>query len=193
MAPATSDLTEQELQFYELAGKFENGVDTEQIQEHMPGLSVEEIANMVNKLARKSMIEMCHIGSKLAYRAIRSEEQAKMAMLSADELMVYRQIKAAGNEGIWTRTINRQTNLHQQVVTRCIKSMESKGLIKSVKSIKNPTRKLYMLTEMKPSQELTGGPWYTDQDLDVEFINTLGQQIYKYIYSKSFPRHLPDS
>ncbi len=41
-----------------------------------------------------------------------------------------------------------------------------------------------MLYELEPSVELTGGAWYTDQELDVEFIDTLANQLYKFIASK---------
>ena len=37
----------------------------------------------------------------------------------------------------------------------------------------HPTRKIYMLEGIEPSVALTGGPWYTDNELDVAFINTL--------------------
>jgi hypothetical protein len=36
-----------------------------------------------------------------------------------------------------------------------------------------PTRKIYMLANLEPSVELTGGPWYTDNEFDTEFIKNL--------------------
>lgn len=36
-----------------------------------------------------------------------------------------------------------------------------------------PTRKLYMLFHLTPSVEMTGGPWFTDHELDTEFIKQL--------------------
>ena len=36
-----------------------------------------------------------------------------------------------------------------------------------------PTRKIYMLSSIDPSIELTGGPWYTDKELDTEFVSLL--------------------
>jgi DNA-directed RNA polymerase III subunit RPC6 len=43
------------------------------------------------------------------------------------------------------------------------------------------TRKMYMLSELEPSVELTGGPWYTDNELDTEFIKNLSAAILHYI------------
>lgn len=41
-----------------------------------------------------------------------------------------------------------------------------------------------MLYEVTPSSEVTGGAWYTDQELDTDFIDTLASACYKYIYSR---------
>lgn len=38
--------------------------------------------------------------------------------------------------GIWTRSLKQKTNLHQNVISRAIKTLEQKKLIKSVKSVK---------------------------------------------------------
>lgn len=75
--------------------------------------------------------------------------------------------------GIWTKTLKARTNIHQTNINKYLKSLEGKNLIKSVKSVKHPTRKIYMLAELTPSIELSGGPWYTDNELDTEFIGYL--------------------
>ena len=38
-----------------------------------------------------------------------------------------------------------------------------------------------MLEGMEPSIALTGGPWYTDNELDTEFIQNLTDACYKFI------------
>lgn len=38
--------------------------------------------------------------------------------------------------GIWTKHLKGKTELHQTVINRCLKSLEQKGLIKAVKSVK---------------------------------------------------------
>ena len=43
-------------------------------------------------------------------------------------------------------------------------------------SLQNKGKKVYMLAELKPSKEHTGGAWYTDQTFDAEFVNVLKQQ-----------------
>lgn len=81
-----------------------------------------------------------------------------------------------------------KTNLHQTVVNRVLKSLEGRGSIKSVKSVKHPTRKIYMISSLNPSVELTGGPWYTDNELDTEFVNQLKGAVLSYIRERSYPK-----
>lgn len=97
-------------------------------------------------------------------------------------------IKGADNRGIWTKDLKQRTNLHQTVLTKVLKSLEvTKRLIKSVRNVKSPTRKVYMLVGLEPSTEVTGGPWFSETELDVEFINELCRVCHRYIVSRSQP------
>lgn len=46
-----------------------------------------------------------------------------------------------------------------------------------------------MLYHLEPSTEMTGGPWYTDKELDTEFIKLLSAACLKFIRDRSFPRN----
>ena len=39
-----------------------------------------------------------------------------------------------------------------------------------------------MLEGLEPSSALTGGPWYTDNELDAEFIKGLGEGCWRIIW-----------
>ncbi|KAG1515300.1 hypothetical protein G6F52_009714 [Rhizopus delemar] len=110
-------------------------------------------------------------------------------------LKIYNAIRSSGNTGIWTKDLKKATNLHTIVLNRTLKQLEQKREIKSVKHVKYPTRKIYMLFNLTPSSEVTGGAWYTDQELDIDFIDSLKAACLKYITSRSFPRAegIPDA
>ncbi len=59
----------------------------------------------------------------------------------------------------------------------------------------NPTRKIYMLYHLEPSVEMTGGPWYTDHELDTEFIKLLCSACLRFIRDRvrlvSSPPNMP--
>ncbi|KZT60041.1 RNA polymerase Rpc34, partial [Calocera cornea HHB12733] len=107
-----------------------------------------------------------------------------MGAMAGDEAIVYQHISLVGNEGIWTKTLKAKTNLHMTVMNRCLKALEQRQLVKAVKNVKYPTRKTYMLFGLKPSVELTGGPWFNDNELDVGFIEGLLQAVYTFIEKK---------
>ena len=45
---------------------------------------------------------------------------------------------------------------------------------------------MYMLASLTPTEEVTGGPWFTDGELDVEFVAELSDLVERYVRSKSF-------
>lgn len=102
---------------------------------------------------------------------------SRLQSLSPDESLVYNVIHSSGRSGVWVRNIQSRTNLHKSILDRCVKSLESKNYIKSVHNVKYPTRKMYMLAGLAPSEDITGGAWFTDGVLDSTFINTLAGYI----------------
>ena len=44
-------------------------------------------------------------------------------------------------------------------MTKALRVLEQRDLIKSVKSVQHGNRKQYMLSELEPSQQVTGGVW----------------------------------
>ena len=83
--------------------------------------------------------------------------------------------------GIWTRDIKLSTNINQQILSKILRQLEQRSLLKTVRSVTSKSKKLYMVYEMTPAKELTGGPWYTDQEFDREFVVALCDFITKYV------------
>jgi DNA-directed RNA polymerase III subunit RPC6 len=73
-------------------------------------------------------------------------------------------------------------------VNRCYKSLETKNLIKAIQSAKFPTRKIYILSHLQPSEDVTGGPYFTDGALDDEFVRHLALWTEEYVVSHSWYR-----
>lgn len=100
--------------------------------------------------------------------------------------MVYNQIENSGTNGTWTKTIKQRTNIHQTAVTKAMKTLEGKKLVKPVKSIKNPAQKIYMLFHLSPNEDVTGGPWFSDGELDVELIAVTADAVVHFIAQNSW-------
>jgi DNA-directed RNA polymerase III subunit RPC6 len=66
-----------------------------------------------------------------------------------------------------------QSNIQQQALNKIFKNLENRQLIKPVKSVTAKAKKLYMLYDLQPAKEITGGPWYTELEFDHEFVSEL--------------------
>lgn len=90
-------------------------------------------------------------------------------------------VKQAGDKAVWIKSIKERTLLPQKDLDKSIKQLEAQKLIRSIKSIKFPTRKMYILEGLAPSIELTGGPWYSGSDFDSALIAVLLDVVTRYI------------
>jgi len=99
--------------------------------------------------------------------------------------MVYELIDEAGADGIWSRTLKGRLKIHESVLKTCIKHLETKGYITDMKSVEHPNKKMYIKANLRPSDRATGGPWYTDSNLDEAFIVGLEKIIFNFIRMKS--------
>lgn len=111
--------------------------------------------------------------------------------MDPNERVVYSHISSAEDQGMWTRTIKAKTNFHQTVINKSLKSLEGKRLVKSITSVKHPGRKIYMLAHLTPSEEVSGGPWHTDGELDIELIEQISTVILNYVEQNSWVEQRP--
>ncbi|KAJ4957446.1 hypothetical protein NE237_024557 [Protea cynaroides] len=102
--------------------------------------------------------------------------------LTDSERVLYDLIKSKQDMGIWTRDMKRETNLQDHVVTKSLKSLQAKKLIKEVVNVQNKLKKHYLAVEFEPSKELTGGAWYVEGNLDTEFIKQLKELCSRHVF-----------
>ncbi|KAI8374691.1 RNA polymerase Rpc34 [Radiomyces spectabilis] len=178
-------MSASEYKFYKFVQQSKQGV---QFSDHPPDMTVEQAYLAMNALLKKNALDVVQINNENIIRAIDLRDAEKAGRLNDEQRIVYNAIRAAGNVGIWTRDLKKKTNLHTIVLNRTLKVLEQKQEIKAVKHVKYPTRKIYMLYNLTPSSEVTGGAWYTDQELDTDFIDSLKAACLKYISARSFPR-----
>ncbi|GAA5897968.1 uncharacterized protein JCM6883_000878 [Sporobolomyces salmoneus] len=162
------------------------------------GLSVTPaVQDAVNGLLRKNLMQMLRTQSgQIMFRFLKKEEAKAIGAMDSEEKLVLDYIKEAGSLGIWTKFLTNKTGLARTTMTKVLKILEGRKSIKTVKSVKYPTRKIYMLAGIQPSVELTGGPWFTDNELDTELVDTLKKVVQKHLTDHSIPKnqsyHPPD-
>jgi DNA-directed RNA polymerase III subunit RPC6 len=125
-----------------------------------------QLVPIINELVSESRLVMSKLSNGgLFYTMVSDEIASKFAGLDVTARMVY--------QVIWTKDIRIQTNVDQQALNKIFKGLEGRRLIKPVKSVTAKAKKLYMLYNLTPSKELTGGVWYSDLEFDHEFISEL--------------------
>jgi len=127
--------------------------------------------------------------NELIYTLISEDAALKLEGLDVSAKMVYQLIEKSGNLGVWTKEIRNRTQIQQQALNKILKLLEGRKLIKPVKSVSS--KKVYMLYDIQPAQELTGGPWYTELEFDHEFIHEMRKFFLNCIRRASNPTTTP--
>jgi DNA-directed RNA polymerase III subunit RPC6 len=103
-----------------------------------------------------------------------------------EAVMIYRVIENSGEMGTWKRTLTMRTNLHENTVTKSLKELCTRGLIKEIRSAKHPTRRIYMLYDVKPSKENTGGTFFVDGEMDSGLVEAVGNWIVNHLHAMTW-------
>lgn len=116
-------------------------------------------------------------GNTLSW-ALRPRNAAKqMRKLSGEEKSVYSLIEESHTNGMWVRNIKKRSNLTDQGVAKITEKLAKQQLIKSVKNVRAPAQKTWMLYHLAPSDDVTGGSFYDGGELDENLVEELGNLI----------------
>ncbi|KAK8198661.1 34-kDa subunit of RNA polymerase III (C) [Zalaria obscura] len=150
--------------------------------------NVADLMGLCQGLMHAQLLRLMQLDNKTCF-ALRTKEIAnKVVTLAEEERMVYNQIENTGTNGIWQKNIKQRTGLHQTAITRAMKTLETKRLVKQIKSVKNPAQKIYMLSHLSPNEDVTGGPWFSDGELDIELIGVTADAVVHFIEKQSWAR-----
>ncbi|KAI2650310.1 DNA-directed RNA polymerase III subunit RPC6 [Labeo rohita] len=139
----------------------------------MPHVEAQQRATAINRLLSVGQLDLLRNSSGLLYRLKDAQSASKVKGSDNQEKLVYQIIEDAGNKGIWSRDIRYKSNLPLTEINKILKNLESKKLIKAVKSVAASKKKVYMLYNLQPDRSVTGGAWYSDQDFESEFVEDI--------------------
>jgi len=142
------------------------------------------MADALNRMLKDGMLKIGKMADgTLVYKRQSTQEATLFHGLTSEERLVLQLIGTTGNNGMWTRDIRLRSNLQQVQVPKILKTLESRKLIKAVKSVASKNKKMYMLFDLEPPHE----PFYNDdQELDQEFISVLQSQIVQFIAQQAW-------
>ena len=167
--------------------------DTLLVQEHLlkpdiiPNKDLSILVQSCQYLVDQHLFKTHEIkGGGIGWKVVAIESAELFKDLSRDEKAVYNIIDSSGTDGVWTRAIKSQINLHKDVADKVFKSLKSKGIIEQMKDVNHPGRLMYIKKGLKPKEEKTGGPWYTDGELDYAMIEMVAKVVEKLVGDKSW-------
>jgi len=135
-----------------------------------------EIMGALNVLVKDRRIKLLQTESGEVEFEIVAEDKARAFKgLGQDHMLVLQEVGKVERKGIYKKQLKRVTGLPQAQLTRILKTLESRKLVKPVKTIASKTMNLYVLYDVAPAREHTGGPWYTDQEFDLELVSMVSQ------------------
>lgn len=170
--------------------KHPKGVSNEVLLASFPSNTTEQIVKILNKFIAQQKIQLLQKAGKLVYK-LKDTSTKNCQGSDIEEKIVFEAVGRAGNNGVAPRDLKFQCNLPQPQITKILKSLESKKLVKAV--ISSSKKKLFMLFELEPSRTITGGTFYSGQEFESEFVDVLGEQCFKYLLqTKSVAEKLSD-
>jgi DNA-directed RNA polymerase III subunit RPC6 len=111
---------------------------------------------LLQQLINERRVQLFMNGTEVVYRSLTKEAADRLSDLSAEDMSALQAIERAGTNGIWVRTLKLQTRMQQTQITKVLKRLESRKLVKTVKSVVHKARKMYMLYDLEPAKHLTG-------------------------------------
>ena len=181
MATSTTDdgkFVENKIQ--ELLVKFPQGISDKVIIANLPEtVDNKTRADAINRLLVEDKIDLMKTSDGLLYK---NKNPSRASSISGDqeEKVVFKIVESSGSLGTWIRDIRAKSNLGQTQLNKVLKCLESRRLIKAVKSVNATKKKVYMLYNLEPDRSVTGGAWYSDHDFESEFVEVLNQQCYRF-------------
>ncbi|XP_035786682.1 probable DNA-directed RNA polymerase III subunit RPC6 [Anopheles albimanus] len=161
------------------------GITNDDLSEGLKAIPVEQRLQAINKLLADGVLEILKKGATLIYRLKDPGKKSNVPKdIDAEERVIYTIVEEGGNKGIWIRDIRVKSNLVMTQLTKVLKQLENKKLIKAVKSVNASKKKVYMLYNLEPDRSITGGAWYQDQDFEAEFVDVLNQQCLRFLRMK---------
>lgn len=188
--PLLQSLEEQVLQ---ISRQFPQGATNDEIFSRIPGdIKPANRTAAYNKLLSKGRLRIAKRqatgpdGTKrddIIYQFVSAEDAAKFRGLDATDRLIYDCVSRSAQNGVTKRDIRFRTNVQNGTeIKQTVDRLLQRGLIKEVKSIQGANKRVYIVSELDPSTQHTGGPWYNDdQEYDTEFIDAMYAQVLAFL------------
>jgi DNA-directed RNA polymerase III subunit RPC6 len=146
---------------------------------------------VINKLLSLHRIDLKQDGNgTLYYKIIAADKVEKLRGLSQSDLLIYQLIEQSSSQGIWIKDLRRKSQLSALEIPKLLKELTRRQLIKCERSIQAANKKVYMLYDIEPAREVSGGSWYDKRtgEFDVEFVAAIELAIMAFLEKRGRAR-----
>ena len=146
----------------------------------------EQVSDIIKKLLefRCLKITKSTTGSFTYHYDNPDNAKIMQSLSSEEEINVYKLIIESKNQGIPSNDIKETIDIKAPQLNKILNKLEKRGLIKSRKSINLKNRKIWFHCNAEPSDDITGGIWYTNNEFNKELIDALYSATIDYIQAQ---------
>lgn len=164
------------------ASVMKDGLSQEILEQKLKQIPRATLLQTLNSLMSQGKLVACpgH-DKKLVFRVQSDADAAKLQGLTGEDRLVLQEIERAGGQGASNKDLRVRCNMHLVALTASLKILETRKLVKQVKSVAAKGKKVYLLYDLEAGKELTGGSWYNGAEFDQEMVHCLQQAALSYI------------
>ncbi|OQS54504.1 POLR3F [Ecytonucleospora hepatopenaei] len=160
----------------EFIAAHKDGVTENKIFETFPGLSTVDFVLITSDLLTSNLLEVTeNQDGQKTYKA--------QTLQNSYETLILNLLEDSSDNGVWLKDIKNKTNIPHAYLLKLLRKLEQECKIKSVKSL-NTNKKTYVLFDIEPNKIVTGGVWFTNNDIDLDLVNNLMNVLHKFIKNK---------
>jgi len=161
-------------------------LDDKALTQQMRGVNEADKVSAINALveANRLLVSVNERGVPV-YRYQSEEAAQRMREMDPEEYAVYEKVADAKDRGVTAVDLRQKLAAYgftQVTLNKVLKKMEKRGIVKKLKSMQQKHKQVYMLMEVEPSAEVTGGLVSTDA-FDAEAIQVIHARILEYLRS----------
>jgi len=148
--------------------------------------TAKDLMPLIQELTNHSLLRTSKLDRALCWSTRPRDAAKAITLLSAEEKMIYSHVEDAHQKGIWLKDLKKRTNIAPATVQKTMGKLEGQRLVKSVKNVRAPAQKTYMLFHLVPSDDVTGGSFFDGGDLDESLIEELSNLIIFHVRMQSW-------
>jgi DNA-directed RNA polymerase III subunit RPC6 len=130
------------------------------------GWDKDRLRNAAGALKQSRRMEIVqHAVKGLVFVDVPEDFAQRFADLTEEHRTVYKLISDASTQGIWAKDLATRSKIPAGSLARVTRMLEHRKLIKQITPAQFKSRKVWMLYELEPATELSGGSWYKNGEI----------------------------